>query len=286
MEHPVQRQDFRSNLERLLKSRYAPWITHLGLASLMVLFFALLLLVQFWLAFIPGVVIAHRIGVLVHEYFHGIPFRRYRDNLAVVSFFDGLMLTFGLLEVFRGTHLAHHRWLNTELDPTREAITDPGSNMRDRLAAHPAVQNLIYLRDQLRGERPYVHGRRILLGAILSLTTVVSWWQLGHPEVIWKTLAIIIFTTLVPVSMRGAIEHYSYSGDPNFANEYRVLFPLLNINRHIHHHEQPTVPWYLLKFRTECPLSNWNYFTHWFRVNVKRDFVLMQPMNKMVVKSK
>jgi fatty acid desaturase len=62
----------------------------------------------------------HRIGVLLHDYLHGIPFRRRRNNLAMVSLFDGLMLMFGTLEVFRGTHLAHHRWLNTPRDPAME----------------------------------------------------------------------------------------------------------------------------------------------------------------------
>jgi hypothetical protein len=94
------------------------------------------------------------------------------------------------------------------------------------LIAHPVVQNLIYLRNQLREEQPYVHNRRILLGFVLAAVTILTWWLLGHPEVVWKTVAITVLTTVVPVSMRGAIKHYSYGGDPNFANEYRVLIPL------------------------------------------------------------
>lgn len=287
MESLSRRQRFRSYLQRLLTGRYAPWITHLGLAVFTISFFALLLLVPIWIAFVPGVMVAHRIGVLLHEYLHGIPLRRYRYNLAVLTFFEGIMVTFGLLELFRATHLAHHRWLNTELDPAKEATvgTEP-HDIWDRLASHPAGQNLIYLKDQLRGKKPYVRISRLVFGAILSVAAILFWWQLGHPEVIWKTLSIVGFTTAVPVLMRGAVEHYSYPGNPNFANEYRVWIPLLNINRHIHHHEQPTVPWYLLEFRTQSPLSQWSYFTHWFRVNVKRDFVLMQPMSRAVGKSK
>ena len=31
----------------------------------------------------------------------------------MLSVVDGLTLMFGTLELFRGTHLSHHRWLNT-----------------------------------------------------------------------------------------------------------------------------------------------------------------------------
>ena len=87
-------------------------------------------------------------------------------------------------------------------------------------------------------------------------------------------------TTLVPISLRGAIEHHSHRGDPGFANEYRVWIPLFNLNRHVHHHEEPTVPWYLLEYRTHNPLHEWNYVTHWVNVYLRREFVLMQPMRK------
>ena len=96
----------------LLRSHHAAWLTHGSAIGMTAAYFALLLQAPFWLAFLPGVILAHRIGVMMHEYIHGIPFRRYRDCLAVLSFFDGLLLMFGLLELFRGTHLSHHRWLS------------------------------------------------------------------------------------------------------------------------------------------------------------------------------
>ena len=92
-----------------LKSPRAVWLTHISLVALTLAYFILLTHVPLWIALIPGVLLAHRIGILVHEYIHGIPFKRYRDNLAVVSLFDGPMLMFGALEMFRATHLAHHR---------------------------------------------------------------------------------------------------------------------------------------------------------------------------------
>ena len=79
---------------------------------------------------------------------------------------------------------------------------------------------------------------------------------------------------------RGAIEHHGPADDRGFANEYRVIIPLFNLNRHIHHHEEPRRPWYLLEFRTAKPLGWREYFTYWFRVYVKKDLVLMHPMEK------
>jgi hypothetical protein len=95
---------------------------------------------------------------------------------------------------------------------------------------------------------------------------------------IGKILLLTAFNTLVPVSLRGALEHHSHPGDTAFANEYRVVIPLFNLNRHVHHHEDPRCPWYLLQYRTEKPLWTLHYITHWFHVYVLRDYVLMRPM--------
>lgn len=89
--------------DRFLGSRHAALLTHGSLIALTATLFGLLWFIPFWLAFVPGVLFVHRMGVLLHEYLHGIPFRRYRDNLAVYGFFDGLMLMFNL-----NRHVHHH----------------------------------------------------------------------------------------------------------------------------------------------------------------------------------
>jgi len=259
-------------------SRYAPLLTHGSLAALTAVYFVLLLRLPFWIAFAPGVVVAHRIGILLHEYLHGIPFRRYRNNLAVASIFDGVLLMFGTLELYRGIHLAHHQWLNTSHEPAAE--TTPGGKpfrVRDLLTAPEAFQFIAYLRDALRGKRPYVRRSRLILGFSLSVLTVLMWVSVGRGDVFWKMLAITLYTTAVPISFRGAIEHHSYPGDDGFANEYRVWIPMFNLNCHVHHHENPRTPWYLLRFRTEHPLSSRDYFTYWFRLYIKRELVMMKP---------
>jgi fatty acid desaturase len=262
---------------RFLHSSYAPLLTHGSLALLTVLLFTILLRVPFWLAFFPSAIVHHRIGVLLHEYIHGIPSRRYRMNLLVLSFFDGLLMMFGLTELFRGTHLAHHRWLNTERDPAFGAEQENSEKPWGTFTALEGIQHLIYLGQSFRGRHAYVVPSRIALGLALTLGWIAFWMIVGQPTMPLKLLALVSYNTLIPVSFRGAVEHHSDPADPAFANEYRVVIPLFNLNKHVHHHHEPRRPWYLLEYQTERPLWTIHYFTHWFRVYLTREYVLMRP---------
>jgi fatty acid desaturase len=263
---------------RFLHGRHAPALTHGSLILLTVALFVLLIRLPFWMAFLPCAIIQHRMGILLHEYIHGIPFGRYRTNLRVLSFFDGVMLMFGLTELFRGTHLAHHRWLNTERDPAVDAARRNAPAGWRKVTALEGVQHLIYLVDALRGRHRYVIPSRIGSGMGLSLTWVGFWILVGEHGMPLKLAALTIYNTLIPISFRGAVEHHSHPGDPAFANEYRVVIPLFGLNKHIHHHLAPRCPWYLLEYRTERPLWTFHYFTHWFHAYVARDYVLMRPV--------
>jgi fatty acid desaturase len=268
--------------DSFLSSRHGAWLTHGSAALMTAALFALLLLTPFWIAFIPGVILTHRIGVMMHEYIHGIPFRRYASCHNVLTFFDGLTLMFGLLELFRGTHLSHHRWLNSAGDSAFDSRHTPRHPNRliAMLVALEVTQHLKFYWEALHGRHPYVRRARLLTGLALSLVSIGVWAAVGRPDVIWKLMLLTTFTTAVPVSFRGAIEHHGPEDDRGFANEYRVIIPLFNLNRHIHHHEEPRRPWYLLEFRTAKPLGWREYFTYWFRVYVKKDLVLMHPMEK------
>lgn len=57
--------------QRFLYSRWAAWLTHGSLLLLTAVLWWLLVVAPFWLLFLPGVLLAHRIGVLLHEYLHG-----------------------------------------------------------------------------------------------------------------------------------------------------------------------------------------------------------------------
>jgi fatty acid desaturase len=267
---------------RLLTSRYAFLLTHVSLVVLTASMFALLLWLPFWQAFVPCALIQHRIAVLLHEYIHGIPFTRYRTNLLVLSVFEGVLLTFGLAELFRGTHLAHHRRLNTDGDPAFTAERPRSDARWTSIFALEGIQHLLYLAGTCRGRHPYVVPARIALGACLSVASASLWIALGFRSIPWALLALTAYNTLIPVSFRGAVEHHSHPGDEGFANEYRVVIPLFNLNKHVHHHLDPRCPWYQLQYQTPRPLWTVHYFTYWFRVYLTREFVLMRPLTRPI----
>jgi fatty acid desaturase len=280
--------DGRSVFHKLLGSPHASLITHTSLVAVTGLIFGLLLCSPLWVAAIPCALLHYRVGALLHEYIHGIPFRRYKQCLWILSMFEGVLITFGLLEVFRGIHLAHHRWLNTAKDPGFEAEREhlPSTTVeRLRWYMGQILRGnsgpMLYINalfGAFQGRHPYIKSKRIMIGIVLSILSAVFWIVVGRPSLPLMLVMLNLYSALVPSSFRGAVEHSSYKGDPNFANEYRVWIPLFNLNRHIHHHLDSTCPWYLLKFCTANPLPPFCYWTHWIRMFIKQDYVLMQPM--------
>jgi fatty acid desaturase len=266
--------------QRFLHSRGAAFITHGCLAAMTVAMFALLLTTPFWIALVPCALLHHRIGILVHEYIHGIPFHRYRHNLAVVSLYDGLFLGFGFFELFRATHLAHHKWLNTERDPAYHAAKPSGgprSRILRALWALEAPQHVEFMINAIRGRIPIVRPRLLIAGMLQSAAWLAFWIAIGHAEIVLYMLVLAGASTLVSSSLRGAIEHHDEPGTDRATNEYRTVLPLFNMNRHVHHHDSPTTPWYLLRFRTETPLPRRVFVTHWIRVYLTRTYKLLRP---------
>ena len=271
-------------------SRYAPFLTHFCLAAIVAIEFSLILWVPFWLMLPLCIVTHHRIGVLLHEYMHGIPCRKYSHNLAIFSLVNSIVLTFGILEVFRGTHLAHHRWVNTPRDPgfwvARKGGPDktlarvPWLIYRTFCGDHGFFLHLKYMLESFRGRHYYVRPKRVVLEIVLSAAWLSFWLLMGLPNVP-LTLMLLHLCIVPPAAFRGAVEHSSHPGDPGFANEYRVRLPIFNMNRHIHHHSDPTCPWYLLRFHTAQPLPANHYWTHWFHLFVMRDYEFMRPMQEM-----
>jgi fatty acid desaturase len=263
---------------RPLVDRLAPLLTHGSLAALTILLYWLV--VRF--GFSPPVIIAcaviqHRIGILLHEYIHGIPFRLQKHNQWVMSLFDPLMCAFGLLHVFRGSHLAHHRWLNTERDPAHQsAQRTAGNRSLGLLAALELPQHLHYLRDAVLGRQAFAARGRIVAGFVTSVAWVATWSAYGYARVPVTVFLLSVYNAVVSSSLRGAVEHQSVDSDPMFANEYRSFVPLFNINRHIHHHLDPRCPWYRLRFIGE-PLPPYAFVTHWWRTYVTKELVLMKP---------
>jgi len=240
--------------------------------------FWLLLCWPFWAALLPCAAFHHRMAILLHEYVHGIPFREYRRNLWVLTLFEGVLLSGGMFELFRATHLAHHRWLNTDRDPAMRAEHENGDNslILRYLTVLEASQQLKFLWLYLGGEFTCVRTSQFVRGLLATVLAIIGWRYLGHPWMVAKLIALTLTTSLVS-SFRGAVEHHGPPGQSAFSNEYRVWTSLFNLNRHIDHHLNPARPWYKLRFRSENPLAPRCYWTYWFHVHVKRDYVLLPP---------
>ena len=163
---------------------HAVWLTHGSLIVMTVAVFALLLRAPFWLLFVPGVILPHRIGVMIHEYIHGIPFRRYAHCLTVISFYDGVLLMFGLFELFRGTHLSHHRWLNGPGDSGFDHVLARCSRHRvlGTLATLEITQHVKFYWEALHGKHPYVRATRLALGFGLSCLWIAAWIAMGRGD--------------------------------------------------------------------------------------------------------
>jgi fatty acid desaturase len=272
-------------LQRFIRGEHAHWITHASLLVLMLAEFVLILRTPLFVALIPCVMIQHRIGILLHDYVHGIPCRHYRNSLLILGLLDPLLLYFGAVEIFRGTHLAHHRWMNTEKDPG--FWCEPAGPPRVtalvpfwRLLYTLRGDMSLYLRFPGRHQHPhyrYVKPRRVILGLAGSAVWVFLLVTAGLSKAAVSLVAIQV-AVIVPLSLRAAIEHSSYRSDTNFANEYHVWLPMFNRNRHVHHHLEPTIPWYLLEFRTPNPLPPLSYWKHWYHVFIKGDYVMMRPL--------
>ena len=241
--------------------------------------FALLLLTPLAIAVVPCALLHHRIGILVHEYIHGIPFRVYRRNLVVTAVYDGLLLSFGFVELFRATHLAHHKWLNSERDPARQAAAPggPKSRLLRAIWSLEAPQHVRFMAQALAGRVPIVRPTLIVLGIGQSLAWLGFWIAIGRGDVVLGLVVLAAATTVVSSSLRGAVEHHDAPGMAHTTNEYRTVLPLFNMNRHVHHHVSPTTPWYQLRFQTPAPLPRHAFVTHWFRVYVTRRYKMLSP---------
>ena len=60
---------------------------------------------------------------------------------------------------------------------------------------------------------------------------------------------------------------------------------MFNVNRHIHHHEDATVPWYRLEWRAATPLPSRAYLTHWYRAHVTGELSELPSMRVAVTPS-
>jgi fatty acid desaturase len=250
-------------------------LTHFCLLGFSAGTLAVLYFLPLYIGIPVAVVLYHRLIVLVHEYVHDIPFKEHRHNKMVLTFIDCALLGCGALELFTALHLKHHAWLNTPKDPAWADTKKEKKSLKSALAG----LELVHLIRHLFGEDDSpVNRKRAAVHMMVSIAwgALLTWFGFG--KLVVSLLVVSWIAALVTSSLRGSVEHHGPPDDEAFSHEYRPILPAFNINRHIHHHLQPKLPWYDLRYVTERPLSRWCFFTHWYRAHITGEYVLIKPM--------
>jgi len=225
-----------------------------------------------WALWLPAIfVIAtrqHALLMLYHDAVHGLLARDLRLNDLLINFFVGVPHLLPV-ETYRPLHLLHHRKLGTAEDPERILLY-----ARQHWQYQPLTANAL-LR-QLAGDLFLVNGLRTL--AALSKNRGMPMPQRATllPAAVWALAIGVVITrwpaALVPAAvlwfvplltmtnllqkLRSFAEHsggpgvtpgwneWTYSWSPGLLGRL-TIWPY-NINRHLEHHREPTVPWHAL----------------------------------------
>jgi len=201
----------------------------------------------------------HGLGVFMHEGAHGSLFRRgWLDRIA--GFFCGLPIFFSCAN-YRATHLLHHQYENTELDPDNLYATIRSPLLRSLVYfSWFAFGMLVYIGIltatgpfRARGSRERVaclaetlaivavHGTLFYIATRYGFWTILlNGWLLG-----------IVFAMFI-ANFRGLAEHtqlwHTQPPDPFRSTRTTRSNPLIsfffnNQNYHLEHHLFPGVPW-------------------------------------------
>lgn len=224
-----------------------------------------------WAYGVAFVVVAtrqHALLMLYHDAVHGLLARSLRVNDFLINLFVGAPNVLPV-EFYRPLHLTHHRKLGTEEDPERVLLY---ADQPWQYQPLPAKKLLIQLLGDLfvvNGIRTMLAWRRVfgeielpraaLVPIIIWLIVVVAFvWKLPQaavPVLLLWFLPLLTLTNLLQ-KLRSFAEH---SGGPgvtpgweDWTYTWRVgwlgrltIWPY-NINRHLEHHAQPSVPWHSL----------------------------------------
>ncbi len=285
---------------RTLKSlsRLTPWRTGLAIAIDWAVIIAAIVLcewTQSWLVWLIAVpVIAgrmHALSILIHDFAH----YRFIRNKVLSDWIGDIFLAWPVgatIDGYRTSHLAHHRYLNTDKDP------DWTVKLGTRLFTFPqemrfAIFNFIgyfvgvsslrdlriaYVRLQADDKSTTIYkvlrfGTYALIGVILILTGTIPQYLLY-----WAVPYFTLFFLFLYI--RSVADHFGDTLD--YSHELtstRTVIPYFweywffcphNINFHIEHHLYPSVPFYNLPALNRDLMANPQYAAS---AHVTRGFV-------------
>lgn len=194
-----------------------------------------------------GAVVAHAIGVSIHELAHDLVFERRWMNKAF-AIFANLPLGFPAAIDFRDKHLHHHRWLGDASGEDTQAPTPEQEHFAGdawwRRALWLTFGPLVFHGKPSRDRRPLSHWG--WLGA--NIVCCIALWPLVwlHSPSMFAYLAVsaLLAFGLHPVGVRRYAEHLALAPGQPTSSYYGPWNRLaLNVGYHVEHHDFPGIPW-------------------------------------------
>lgn len=228
--------------------------------------------VSHWAAWLAAMLVVatrqHALLMLFHDAVHGLLARDRRANDFLINLLVGVPHLLPV-ETYRPLHLAHHRAVGTDEDPERTLLY---AGQRWRYRPLPAGD----LAMQLLGDLFLVNGLRTLaathkrggvagpekatlvalaIWALLLAAVFARWPQVALPAAVIWFVPLLTITNLLQ-KLRSFAEHsggpgvtpgwdhWTYSWRPGLLGRL-TIWPY-NINYHLEHHANATLPWHQL----------------------------------------
>jgi sphingolipid delta-4 desaturase len=234
--------------------RSAIWIAALGAAQLAVAVWVSTKPGWVLLSLAPtlGAVLAHALGVLIHEASHNLVFRRtWRNKLAAIV--ANVPLGAPAAIEFRHQHLLHHKYLGDAGDPsgrdtqapTRKEVEVVGSSASLKVLSFTFGRFFYKARPANAAPRDlWVLGNAFACLAADAAIVVAAGWR---PLVYLLLSSLLAFGPHV-LGARRISEHLTLRrGQPSnsyYGSLNRVTF---DVGYHVEHHDFPAVPWRRLR---------------------------------------
>lgn len=203
-----------------------------------------------WLAAIVGYtfgsIVAHALGVLIHEAAHDLLFAAKWKNRVMSILANVPLLAPGAID-FREKHLRHHRWLDETRDPQR-----PRQVEVDLVRASP-LRKIVWLEVSAmlfqmlpapgeRMKRPSAWELANIVACALFVFAVL--WFLGFSSFTYLGIAGLFAFGPHPVGIRRYAEHVTLARTQP-TNSYYGPFNLFsyNVGYHVEHHDFPSIGW-------------------------------------------
>jgi len=225
------------------------------------------------MAITVGAVVAHALGVLIHEASHNLVFRRGWPNKVVAIVANVPHGAPAAIE-FRHQHMLHHRYLGDAADPDGRDTQAP-TRREVEVVGHSTLAKILSFTFgrffyKARPANAVPHDRWFWSNVAACVAVDVALVGLAG----WRALAYLLLSSLVAfgphvMGARRVAEHLTLRpGQPT--NSYYGALNLVSfdVGYHVEHHDFPAVPWRRLRrlhamapepYRNLASIRSWSW---------------------------